>query len=277
MMKLIFSLLSAVSSLTMFGQVADTTIVLNYGYEPIDTITISKSSDTFLQIQEAESAIQGIDDDNARSNAAVNYVLSHPDSDGSVFILNHVFGFTKGRKCINALSERVRNGHMKTLYKAYEDGLKEVESYMAKTSEALPLGKEAKDFTLEDSHGGQLSLSSLRGKYVLLDFWASWCGPCIESFPHMKAFYEQHRDKVEVLGVAVHDKKDKWQEAFKRHQLPWSLVLDTEGDDSVANLYGIFGVPTYVLLDPEGKVLQWSLNEFDNIEECYYDHTNKNM
>ena len=64
---IILTLTSAVASLTMFGQVADTTIVLNYGYEPIDTITISKSSDTFLQIQEAESAIQGIGDDNARS------------------------------------------------------------------------------------------------------------------------------------------------------------------------------------------------------------------
>ena len=190
----------------------------------------------------------------------MNYILSHPDSDGSVSLLSQVSGFTKGRKCLNALTERVRNGHMKTLYKAYIDGLKEIESYTAKTSEALPL---------EDSHGGKLSLSSLRGKYVLLDFWASWCGPCIQSFPHMKEFYEQHRDKVEVLGIAVHDKKDKWQAAFEKHQLPWPLVLDTEGDDSVANLYGIIGVPTYVLLDPEGKVLQWTLNELDIIEECY--------
>ena len=269
MKRIFLTIFSAVATLTMFGQVADTTIVLNYGYEPIDTITISKSSDTFLQIQEAESAIQGIGDENARSNAAMDYILKHPDSDGSVTILNQVFGFTKGKKCLNALSERVKCGHMKTLYKAYENGLKEVDSYTAKTSEALPLGKEAKDFTLEDSYGGQFSLSSLRGKYVLLDFWASWCGPCIKSFPHMKKFYEQHRDKVEVLGVAVHDKKDKWQEALKKHQLPWPLVLDTEGDDSVANLYGIIGVPTYVLLDPEGKVLQWTLNELDIIEECY--------
>ena len=81
---------------------------------------------------------------------------------------------------------------------------------------------------------------------------------------------ELHRKFVDdFLGIAVHDKKDKWQAAFEKHQLPWPLVLDTEGDDSVANLYGIIGVPTYVLLDPEGKVLQWTLNELDIIEECY--------
>ena len=158
---------------------------------------------------------------------------------------------------------------MKKLYDAYAGGMKEFEEMTAKTAEAIPIGKEAKDFTLEDINGQQLTLSSLRGKYVLIDFWGSWCGPCIAAFPHLKAFYERHRDKVEILGVAIHDKKDKWKAAVEKNELPWKLVIDEEGENSVADLYGIIASPTYVLLDPEGKTLEWNLNELITIEEFF--------
>ena len=117
-----------------------------------------------------------------------------------------------------------------------------------------------------------LTLSSLRGKYVLLDFWGSWCGGCIQAFPHIKAFYASHRDKVEVLGVAIHDKKDKWKAAAQEHELPWKLVLDTEGKGSVAEAYGIVAAPTYVLIDPEGKVVEWNIGEMESIEERFDDN-----
>ena len=103
----------------------------------------------------------------------------------------------------------------------------------------------------------------------MLDFWGSWCVNCIAAFPHTKDFYEQHRDKLEILGVAIHDKKDKWKAAVEKNELPWKLVLDTEGENSVAEQYGIVAAPTYVLLDPEGKVLNWNLGEFETIEEFF--------
>lgn len=269
MKKTVLTLLSAVTMLTAYGQeTGDTTIVLNYGYAPIDTITISKTSSTYQQLQEAEAAVKGISDEEARSHAAVDYILSHPDSEGSIWLLESVRGFTKGKKCFSVLSERVKKGAMKKVYDAYSDGFSVYKSYMDKTAAAIPIGQEAKDFTLEDINGKMLTLSSLRGKYVLLDFWASWCVPCAQMFPHVKEFYKQHRDKLEILGVAIRDKKDKWKAAAEKHQLPWQLVLDTEDENSVKDKYCIFGLPTYVLLDPEGKVVQWTMNEFELIEEC---------
>ena len=267
--KLILTCLSAFASLatTSAQEVADTTIVLNYGYEVVDTITVSRTSDTFLQIQEAVDAIPRIADNYTKSRAVVKYILSHPDSDGSVYVLDQVGGINNGRKCLAAISERVRTGTMKRLYDAYAAGMHEVDSLSAPTAAAIPVGEEFKDFTLEDINGQQLSLSSLRGKYVLLDFWASWCGPCVASFPTMKAFYEQKRDKLEILGIAVHDKKDAWKAAVEKHQLPWKLVFDAEDDNSLAKRCSLIGVPTYVLLDPEGKILMWTMAGLDNVED----------
>lgn len=245
----------------------DTTIVLEYGFQPIDTITLSRSSISFQQIREAESVIQGITEQKAKNRAIVDYVLGHPDSDGSVFLLGHVEGIGNGRKCLSAISERARNGNMKKLYDAYHAGVKEFDEMTTKTREACPIGKEAKDFTLEDINGKQLTLSSLRGRYVLLDFWGSWCVNCIAAFPKLKAFYEQHRDKLEIVGVAFHDTKDKWKESVRENELPWQLVFDAE--DSVSERYGIVAAPTYVLIDPEGKVVEWSIGEHESIKEHF--------
>ena len=74
-------------------------------------------------------------------------------------------------------------------------------------------------------------------------------------------------DKLEILGVAIHDKKAKWQQAVKEHELLWKLVIDKEGDDSVATKYGIVAAPTLVLLDPDGKIIEWTLNDAVSIEE----------
>ena len=83
----------------------------------------------------------------------------------------------------------------------------------------------------------------------------------------MKAFYEQKRDKLEILGIAVHDKKDAWKAAVEKHQLPWKLVFDIEDDNSLAKRCSLIGVPTYVLLDPEGKILRWTMAGLDNVED----------
>ena len=249
---------------------ADTTIILNYGgMMDVDTITISKSSATFKQLQEAEAVIQGLTEQYANNRAILNYVLSHPDSDGSVYLLNHVQGMSNGKKILSSISERVRNGNMKKLYDAFDAGIKEFDSMTAKTRIAIPIGEEAKDFTLEDINGQQLTLSSLRGRYVMIDFWGSWCVNCIAAFPDIKQFYEEHRDKLEILGVAIHDKKEAWKKAAEKNELPWRQVLDTEGEGSVAELYGIVAAPTYVLIDPAGKVIEWSIGEHEAIREHF--------
>ena len=116
MKRIILTLLSAVITLIVSAQEKDTTIVIYYGYQAIDTVTISKSSEIYLQMQDAELVVKGITDDPTKHRAIVEYVLSHPDSDGSLYLMRYLSGMINYKKCLPALSERVRHGIMKRLY-----------------------------------------------------------------------------------------------------------------------------------------------------------------
>lgn len=124
------------------------------------------------------------------------------------------------------------------------------------------VGKKAPDFTLPDSTGQQVSLSSLRGDWVVLDFWGSWCGWCIKGFPQMKENYEKLNKQVTFVGVACGDKKDAWEAALKKYELPWlNLWNDPEGDNAILKTYGIQGFPTKLIIDPKGVIRNITIGE----------------
>ncbi|MFT3902922.1 MAG: TlpA disulfide reductase family protein [Niabella sp.] len=119
------------------------------------------------------------------------------------------------------------------------------------------VGKQAPDFTLPDVNGTPVSLNSFKGKYVLVDFWASWCKPCRMENPTVVAAYNKFKDKnFTVLGVSLDEKKDAWLEAVKKDKLNWTQVSDLKFWNSiVTGLYKFEGIPFNVLLDPQGKVI----------------------
>ena len=153
MKRIILTLLSTVITLIVFAQEADTTIVVYYGYQAIDTITISKSSETYLQIQEAESVVQGITDEPTKHRAIVEYVLSHPDSDGSLYLMRYLSGTINFKKCLPVVSERARYGILKRLYDFFIAAEAETYGYLAKTAEAITIGKEAGNMSCSTSGG----------------------------------------------------------------------------------------------------------------------------
>lgn len=122
-------------------------------------------------------------------------------------------------------------------------------------------GVEAPDFTLNDINGNPLTLSSLRGKYVLLDFWGSWCYWCIKGIPQMKEYYNKYKGKYEVLGIDCNDPVDKWKAAVKEHDLPWLHVYNERGNGKVLEAYGIQGFPTKILIGPDGKIVKTIVGE----------------
>ena len=120
----------------------------------------------------------------------------------------------------------------------------------------------APDFELPDLQGNPLKLSSLRGKYVVLDFWGSWCVWCIRGIPAMKEAYTKHKDKMEILGIDCRDTEKKWQAAVEKYELPWLHVRCS--DDylpTLGQLYQIEGFPTKVVIDPEGKIAKVVVGE----------------
>ena len=120
----------------------------------------------------------------------------------------------------------------------------------------------APDFELPDLQGNPLKLSSLRGKYVVLDFWGSWCIWCIRGIPHMKEAYRKYKDKMEILGIDCQDTEEKWKAAVEEHQLPWLQVRCPEDYlQMLGQQYRIQGFPTKVIIDPEGRLVKVVVGE----------------
>jgi len=119
------------------------------------------------------------------------------------------------------------------------------------------IGKEAPEFMLPDVKGKMLSLSSFRGKYLLLDFWASWCGPCRQESPTVVNAYQRFKGKkFDILSVSLDDNKEKWLAAIEKDKLTWNHVSDLKAwESSVVRLYQVEGIPATFLLDPNGVVI----------------------
>jgi len=123
------------------------------------------------------------------------------------------------------------------------------------------IGQKAPDFTLTTPDGKQLALSSLKGKYVLIDFWASWCGPCRQENPNVVKTYLEFKDKgFEILGVSLDTERANWLAAIEKDKLTWKHVSDLQGwKSSAASLYGVTGIPHTVLIDKQGVIIAKNL------------------
>lgn len=202
-----------------------------------DTIAFNKiKPDLFILIKRSDSLES-------------NFIKSNPDSDMSLQLLYRKRNF-------------ISMELLETFYDSFSERLKASDygqqlAGKIKANKATKLNMPAMDFTLNSLEGKQVSLSSLKGRYVLIDFWASWCVPCRKESPFLKAAYAKFRSKnFVILGVSVDTKEDAWKAAVAQDQLPWTQLREEKGmKEGVAAMYGVSGIPANFLINPQGQII----------------------
>ena len=189
---------------------------------------------------------------NATTDAIKACIAAHPEAPAALFMFDvynndsPVDVFEEG---FNQFSDAAKNSFL----------AKNAREELAARKATAP-GAEAPDFTLNDPEGNPVTLSSLRGQYVIVDFWASWCKPCRAGMPAMKELYAKYHDKgLEIIGVSDDNDHDKWRQAIEQDQTPWIHVVDEFPVENkparVGSEWGVHYIPSYFLLDKEGKII----------------------
>lgn len=167
---------------------------------------------------------------------------------------------------ISDMSYAAEYSELNALFQSLDENLKTSEEgqEFAKKLAVLQKGSNGQkmiDFTQNDMEGKPLHFSSFKGKYVLVDFWASWCGPCRIENPNVLKAYQQFKDKgFTVLGISLDNNADKWKQAVTKDKLPWTQVSDLKGwENEVSAYYGVQGIPANYLVNPEGIIVAKNL------------------
>ncbi|WP_295117392.1 TlpA disulfide reductase family protein [uncultured Chitinophaga sp.] len=193
------------------------------------------------------------------------WITAHPNSGVCGYILTAYF--LNDKKFIDSVYDKLgEHAQMQRVMQRYKKpglidpspiSVKMGDDVAPETLGKVKKGAPAPDFEIKDLAGNTVKLSDFKGKYVFIDFWASWCAPCIAQVPHMKEVNEKFKNKNFLfMGVSLDTKHEGWEKSVKKNELNWLNVSNLKGwAEPVATLYGVRAIPSNVLIDPDGNVV----------------------
>lgn len=205
--------------------------------------TMSDTSALYIPIQKSSDSLKNI----YLLPVFEKLVTQYPDEIASGYALSmygrDIGSIRQKEQLYEALSNKIKESAEAKDYFDFVSGLKN-----------SSIGNLVSDFTLPDPKGNMIALNSLKGKYVLIDFWASWCWPCRKSFPEMRKMYKKYSNHpFEIYSISIDEDYDGWQKAVKEEKNPWLQSID---DQNISKkLFAVTAIPATFLLDPAGKII----------------------
>ena len=196
-----------------------------------------------------------------------DYIKINQDNEGSLLALR--IGYLGGDdfiKFYTNIPDYLETSIVYPLLKAHYNALIDIEATKIRQQEMEKGNVIAPDFTLKDTNGNNISLSDFKGKWVILDFWGSWCGWCIKGFPGLKEAYEKYGNEMVIIGIDCNDTKKDWLDALEKYRLPWINLYNPQ-DSNVLKDYEIQVFPTKIIINPEGKIYRYVTGEDPNFFE----------